>query len=167
MKAYLIQSPLGYGAVVIKENSISKLVIPSATKKQIESQFEILESTLPDLVLLLEKEISEYLLGKRTEFTDFDLDYSSLTAFQTEIYKKLRLTKLGELLSYKDLGDRCGRENSSRAVGMAMRKNPFHLLIPCHRVVSSKYELTGYSAPGGLETKRKLLEIEGSISKLR
>lgn len=71
---------------------------------------------------------------------------------------------LGETLSYKELAKRIGHPRALRAVGKALKENPFPLIIPCHRVVKSSGELGGYSK--GKELKKKLLELEKEIKKI-
>ncbi|MEK7468545.1 MAG: MGMT family protein [Planctomycetota bacterium] len=73
----------------------------------------------------------------------------------------LRETCPGETLSYADLAARAGRPGAARAVGNALRKNPVPVLVPCHRVLATGGKIGGFSAPGGTDTKRRLLSLEG------
>ncbi|MCB4790718.1 MAG: MGMT family protein [Elusimicrobia bacterium] len=69
----------------------------------------------------------------------------------------------GKTLSYKELAVKIGRPKAFRAVGLALKKNPFAPIIPCHRVIGSKGGLVGYSGPGGIQNKRKMLKEEKAI----
>lgn len=105
--------------------------------------------------------ISTYFEGKRVEFSDIPLDMSRLTPAQQAIYAALRLVPYGETTTYGELAARIGQPGAARAVGMAMARNPWPLVVPCHRVLAKGGALHGFSAPGGLDTKRRMLVMEG------
>lgn len=88
------------------------------------------------------------------------LDLSGLTEFQREVLSFVASIPLGETLTYGQVADRLGRPKAARAVGSALGKNPFPLIIPCHRVVGSK-GIGGYSS--GVELKQKILDVEREI----
>ena len=102
-------------------------------------------------------ELQEYLSGKRKIF-DIPLKVNS-TPFQMQVWHALQSIPYGQIMTYKDIANLIGNKKASRAVGMANNKNPIIIIIPCHRVIGANKNLTGYS--GGLEIKKKLLEIEG------
>lgn len=85
------------------------------------------------------------------------LDLSGLTDFQREVLELVATIPLGETLTYGEVAERLGKPGAARAVGQALKANPFPLIVPCHRVVGSK-GLGGYSS--GVELKKRLLEIE-------
>ena len=82
------------------------------------------------------------------------------TDFQISVWKEIAKIPYGETRTYKDLAIAIGKPNSSRAVANACGKNPYPLIIPCHRVIRTDGNLGGYSGVGGLNTKKKLLEQE-------
>ena len=82
------------------------------------------------------------------------------TDFQISVWKEIAKIQYGETRTYKDLAIAIGKPNSSRAVANACGKNPYPLIIPCHRVIRTDGNLGGYSGVGGLKTKKKLLEQE-------
>ncbi|MCA9134825.1 MAG: MGMT family protein [Planctomycetales bacterium] len=88
------------------------------------------------------------------------LDWSSITPFRRAVLRACFHIPAGHTLSYGQLAAKAGKPRAARAVGGAMAGNPWPILIPCHRVVGAKGQLTGYSGNGGLETKRKLLDWE-------
>ena len=104
--------------------------------------------------------LERYFAGKAPEL-DVSLRPDG-TAFQRAVWELLREIPYGETISYGELAaalaERSGRPCSARAVGGAVGRNPVSILVPCHRVVGADGSLTGYA--GGLERKRKLLEIE-------
>jgi O-6-methylguanine DNA methyltransferase len=105
-------------------------------------------------------ELEEYFAGKRREFS-FPLDLRG-TDFQLACWRALLTIPYGETRSYADIARAVGKPNAFRAVGMANNRNPVAIVVPCHRVLASDGTLCGYG--GGLEVKRKLLELEGALS---
>jgi O-6-methylguanine DNA methyltransferase len=105
-------------------------------------------------------ELEEYFLGARREFS-FALDLRG-TDFQVACWRALLAIPYGETRSYADIARAVGRPQGFRAVGMANNRNPVAIVVPCHRVIASNGTLCGYG--GGLDVKRKLLELEGALS---
>lgn len=104
-------------------------------------------------------QLAEYFGRTRTTF---DLPLSPQgTDFQRRVWDRLRAIPYGDTMTYGQLANLAGSPRGARAVGMACNRNPIAILIPCHRVVGSTGSLTGYA--GGLDIKRFLLELEGSV----
>jgi methylated-DNA-[protein]-cysteine S-methyltransferase len=78
------------------------------------------------------------------------------------VYVEARAIAPGETLTYGDIAIRLGDVSLSRAVGQALGRNPFAIIVPCHRVLAAGGKPGGFSAAGGVDTKRRLLEIEGA-----
>lgn len=108
--------------------------------------------------------IVRLLAGRGDELAAIQLDLSRCSAFHRRIYELARTIPLGETLSYGELAARAGNPRAARAVGQAMAHNPFPLLVPCHRVLASNGGAGGFSAPGGVGTKFRLLRIEGALA---
>ena len=87
------------------------------------------------------------------------------TEFQNLVLKEISRIPYGQTKSYKDIAVRIGHPNSSRAVANACGKNPYPIIIPCHRVICSNGKLGGYSGPGGISEKRRLLKNENNETK--
>lgn len=101
-------------------------------------------------------QLREYFAGTRT---DFDLSLTPVgTPFQQRVWTLLGQVPYGETTTYGELARQLGRPTAARAVGMANGRNPISIIVPCHRVVGSTGDLTGYG--GGLERKRFLLDLE-------
>jgi len=99
--------------------------------------------------------------GELQDFADLHYDFSTVSPFQHLIYAAALKVKAGETRSYGWLANEIGRgPKASRAVGTALGRNPWVLLVPCHRFVGANGKLTGFSAPGGIATKRRLLDLE-------
>ena len=105
-------------------------------------------------------ELEEYFAGKRRQF-NFPLALRG-TDFQVACWNALLAIPYGETRTYADIARAVGRPQGFRAVGMANNRNPIAIVVPCHRVIASDGTLCGYG--GGLETKRKLLQLEGALS---
>ncbi len=105
-------------------------------------------------------ELEEYFAGKRRKFT-FQLDLRG-TDFQLACWRALLAIPYGETRTYADIARAVGKPNAFRAVGMANNRNPVAIVVPCHRVIASDGTLCGYG--GGLDVKRKLLELEGALT---
>jgi methylated-DNA-[protein]-cysteine S-methyltransferase len=106
------------------------------------------------------RQLAEYFAGQRTEF-DLPLEMAG-TDFQRRVWAALREIPYGETVSYGELARGLGQASASRAVGLANGKNPFAVVVPCHRVVGSDGSLAGYG--GGLDRKRFLLALEQRVS---
>jgi O-6-methylguanine DNA methyltransferase len=105
-------------------------------------------------------QIDEYFAGSRREFT-FPLDLRG-TEFQLACWRALLAIPYGETRTYADIARAVDKPTAFRAVGMANNRNPIAIVVPCHRVIASDGTLCGYG--GGLDVKRKLLELEGALS---
>ena len=106
------------------------------------------------------EQLGEYFAGERREF-DLPLCLRG-TEFQVSVLEELQRIPYGETASYADIARRIGRPRAVRAVGAANGRNPLPILVPCHRVIGSHGELTGFG--GGLDTKAALLRLEAEHS---
>jgi len=106
------------------------------------------------------RELEEYFAGQRRNFS-FSLDLRG-TDFQVACWNALLAIPYGETRTYADIARAVNRPQGFRAVGMANNRNPIAIVVPCHRVIASDGTLCGYG--GGLDIKRKLLELEGALS---
>jgi methylated-DNA-[protein]-cysteine S-methyltransferase len=100
--------------------------------------------------------------GEAIDFSAVALDMEGLPAFHRRVYELARTIACGATLSYGDIAKRLGVPDEAREVGEALGKNPFPIIVPCHRVLAAGGKLGGFSAPGGVATKRRLLAIEGA-----
>lgn len=103
--------------------------------------------------------ISALLRGERAELRAILIDDTRLDVFDRRVYAAARAIAPGRVITYAMLAQRIGATASARAVGQSLGRNPFPLVVPCHRIVAAS-ALGGFSAPGGAATKRRLLTIE-------
>ncbi|MEV7688482.1 methylated-DNA--[protein]-cysteine S-methyltransferase [Streptomyces bungoensis] len=117
----------------------------------------------PDAPLLAEAiyQVEAYLTGVRRTF-DLPLDWSLISGFNRQVLRELASgVPYGTVVGYGDLAGRVGQPGGAQAVGAAMGANPLPVVVPCHRVVESDGGIGGFG--GGLETKRRLLALEGVL----
>lgn len=107
---------------------------------------------------LARKELTEYFAGYRTHF-EVPLDLRG-TEFQLEVWRELQLIPYGTTVTYGEIAKHLLMTNGARAVGLANGQNPIAVIVPCHRVIGHKGQLTGYA--GGLDRKAWLLKHESS-----
>ncbi len=114
----------------------------------------------PPRLSLLEERIDDYFRTGQLAWKLSWLDWSKIPPFHRRVLEHCAQIPSGQTLTYGELAARAGSNRAARAVGSAMARNRWPLIIPCHRVVGSDGRLTGYSGAGGIETKRCLLSLE-------
>jgi methylated-DNA-[protein]-cysteine S-methyltransferase len=107
--------------------------------------------------------VKRYFAGEKIEFSQVTLDLAAQDDLFRKIYDAARRVGYGMTTTYGGLAKAIGRTDweAARDVGQAMARNPVALIIPCHRVLAAGGKIGGFSAPGGAETKAKMLELEG------
>jgi methylated-DNA-[protein]-cysteine S-methyltransferase len=114
----------------------------------------------PESVLAAIGAIVSLLAGERRDLRWVALDETGVDDFHRSVYAAARAVPPGVTVSYGDIAHTIGKPDAPRAVGAALAENPFPIVVPCHRVLSATGALHGFSAPGGVDTKRRMLEIE-------
>ncbi len=107
-------------------------------------------------------QIRRHLAGDPQRFSGCRLAFDGISPFCRNVYRAARSVPPGRTISYGELAARAGRPGAARAVGQAMRTNPFHIIVPCHRVLPVSGRLGAYSAGTGPATKARLLALEGA-----
>jgi O-6-methylguanine DNA methyltransferase len=157
---FLAASPRGLVALEFDQRLPGQQTVrPNPRDLRTESKtlrFEQSENAMRNYVGPLE----EYFAGQRRQF-DFPLDLRG-TDFQLACWRALIEIPYGETRTYADIARAVARPQGFRAVGMANNRNPVAIVVPCHRVIASDGTLCGYG--GGLDIKRKLLELEGALT---
>lgn len=145
------KTKIGTLIIVENEDRISKI---ETVKTNMEySKGEKVET---QLIKKAYEQITEYLEGKRKEFT-LPLLIKG-TTFQEKVWNELLKIPYGETKTYVEIAKKIGKEKASRAVGGACHNNPIMIVVPCHRVIGSNKKLVGYA--GGLDIKEMLLKLE-------
>lgn len=119
------------------------------------------DPNVPKEISSLISQLKLYFSGKlkQKHFTFEWFDFSNCTDFQKKVYVAAKKIPFGSTKTYSDIATAIGQPKAVRAVGTALGKNPWILLVPCHRV-KGKSGLGGFSAPGGIKTKAQLLTLE-------
>jgi methylated-DNA-[protein]-cysteine S-methyltransferase len=113
----------------------------------------------PEIEQAIER-IRVLLSGTPVDLTSVPLDMSAVEPFERRVYDVARTIPPGQTLTYGQIADRLGDRLLARDVGQALGRNPFPIVVPCHRVLAAGGKLGGFSAPGGVATKQRLLAIE-------
>jgi methylated-DNA-[protein]-cysteine S-methyltransferase len=118
------------------------------------------QETPPPQVQAVIDRVVALLQGQPVDLRDVALDMEGIPAFHQRVYAISREILAGQTRSYGDIARELGDLSVSRAVGQALGANPFAVIVPCHRVLGSGGSSGGFSAPGGVTTKLRILEIE-------
>jgi len=133
---------------------VRRLALPDPRSTEVDA-------TPPGPIGVLVDRIRRHLAGDLQDFRDVAVDLSGSTPFTIEVCRWIRSIPAGETRTYGQVAAALGKPMASRAVGGALSRNPVGLVVPCHRVVGVG-GLTGFSAPGGIATKERLLRLERS-----
>jgi methylated-DNA-[protein]-cysteine S-methyltransferase len=162
----LFDTAIGRCGAVWTASGIVGLLLPdesdAGTRALLRRRFpEALEEEPPANVQRALDEIAALLRGEHKTLDTVVLDMDDVPPFHRRVYEVARNIPPGKTLSYGDIATRLGARGSARAVGQALGKNPFPIVVPCHRVLAAGGKMGGFSAYGGTTTKLRLLEIEG------
>ena len=155
------RSPIGSILIESIDGFITALLFIDEKKEAMPKDKSVIGTGINDgLIAVCRQQLNEYFEGTRREF-DFPFQQSG-TPFQQKIWAGLLQIPYGKTISYLDLSKRTGDAKAIRAVGTTNGKNQLSIVVPCHRVIGSNGDLTGYA--GGLWRKRWLLEHEGKFA---
>jgi methylated-DNA-[protein]-cysteine S-methyltransferase len=163
----LFETAIGCCGIVWNERGIAGVQLPEgsdrATRSRVERRFPgVREAAPPAQVRQTIGGIVGLLAGERTDLRDAALDDAALSDFQRRVYGVARTIPPGSTLSYGEIAERLGDRLLAREVGEALGRNPFPIIVPCHRVMAAGGKMGGFSAPGGVRTKLRMLSIEGA-----
>jgi methylated-DNA-[protein]-cysteine S-methyltransferase len=151
-----IDSPIGELLLLGEGDVLHGLYMQDGRKPiRVRPNWQREESAFPEV----RKQLDEYFAGERTSF-ELTLHLEG-SAFQRTVWHALTEIPYGQTVSYGELARRIGRADMPRAVGTANGQNPIAVIVPCHRVIGADGKLVGYG--GGLENKRRLLELEAGL----
>ena len=165
MKYHAFPTDGGFVGAAVSELGLTRLTLPKATREKALEAIgpDAMSSDPPDAAVFeeLETQLRRYFAGEAVEFTDVALDLEGVTPFQRAALGEARRIPRGAVRSYGQVAAATGRPGAARAVGAVMASNPVCIVIPCHRVVAADGGLGGFG--GGLEMKRRMLEMEGAL----
>ncbi len=164
----VFDTPIGCCGIAWSECGIRALQLPERTEALTRHRLRrrcpaARELPPPERVAVAITAIIALLSGERRELMAINVDMEGVPPFHQRVYQIARAIPAGTTLSYGEVARRLGEPGAARAVGQALGRNPFALLVPCHRVLAAGNKLGGFSAEGGSVTKQRLLAIEAGI----
>lgn len=161
----LFETAIGACAVAWGEAGIAGVHLPeatpAATRRRMAARFpEAAEGEAPPAIRAVMDRIVALIAGEPVDLAQSRLDMAGLPDFHRRVYDVALAIPPGETLTYGEVARRIGEPGAAQAVGQALGKNPFPIIVPCHRVLAAGGRTGGFSANGGVETKLKLLSIE-------
>jgi methylated-DNA-[protein]-cysteine S-methyltransferase len=161
----LFDTPLGRCGVAWSERGVGSVLLPDsdgALRSRLARRFpDAHETTPPTDVKRAIDAIVDLLSGQPVDLSFVHLDMNGVPEFNQRVYAAARLILPGATMTYGEIARRLGVPGSARAVGQALGRNPFPIIVPCHRVLAADGKTGGFSAPGGTSTKLRMLAIEG------
>jgi methylated-DNA-[protein]-cysteine S-methyltransferase len=163
---HVFATPLGTCGVAWGEHGIVGIQLPerdaAATRRRLRRRFPALpDAEPPPAVADAEQRMAALLAGDSPDLSHIVLDMRAVPDFNQRVYAQARAIPRGMTLTYGELAARLGDPALARDVGQALGANPFPIVVPCHRVLAAS-GTGGFSAPGGVTTKLRMLVVEGA-----
>lgn len=159
-------TPLGWMGIVESPNGLVAVRVGHADRASLVKELNSFGSPISRTGSSVAERLAAFAEGEPDDFHDVPLDEvpsGPWTPFRRKVSAVCRQIPAGEVVSYTELARRSGAPRASRAVGTVMSRNPWPIIVPCHRVVRCDGGLGGFSAPTGIACKRRLLELEASF----
>jgi methylated-DNA-[protein]-cysteine S-methyltransferase len=166
MNYTLFETAIGTCGIVWGEQGLKGVHLPDAdparTRVSVERRFPgAVPAEPPTEVQQAITGITALLRGEKRDLRDIESDFDGVPAFNRRVYELARTIPPGATMTYGDMARRLASPGTARAVGQALGHNPWPIVVPCHRVLAADGGMGGFSAPGGVATKRRMLQIEG------
>ncbi|MFC4123613.1 methylated-DNA--[protein]-cysteine S-methyltransferase [Nocardia rhizosphaerae] len=165
--AALFDTAIGLCAIAWHGDTVVRFQLPEASEEETLARITrplagmpVAEGEPGQAVTTAIAGIRAHLAGHLDALRWIDVDPRGAPEFHRAVYTVTREIDPGRTMSYGDIAVRIGAPGSAQAVGQALGRNPVPLIIPCHRVLAADHALHGFSAPGGVGTKARLLELE-------
>ncbi|MBF6292523.1 methylated-DNA--[protein]-cysteine S-methyltransferase [Nocardia farcinica] len=161
--AALFETPLGVCAISWRDDAVVGFRLPEPDPAALRAGFErrgVREDEPTDAIATAVAGIRAHLSGELDDLRWIPVDLGAVPDFHRAVYEVTRAIDPGRTLTYGQVAHRVGLPGAAQAVGQALGRNPVPLIVPCHRVLAADHALHGFSAPGGIGTKARLLEIE-------
>ena len=165
----IFETPIGACGIAWGPRGITGLQLPETTAQGTRARMRrrwagVTETAPPPEVQRAIDRILALLAGEAVDLGDITLDLAAAPDFHRKVYEVARTIPPGQTMTYGEIAKRLGEPHESREVGQAMGKNPIAIIMPCHRVLGADGKMGGFSANGGVATKRRILEIEGAAA---
>ncbi|MFB0551721.1 MAG: methylated-DNA--[protein]-cysteine S-methyltransferase [Phycisphaerae bacterium] len=170
IKYTIFKTKWGYFGLASTEYALCRTQLPGPKPEKIKSLL-LKNFHNPQLdktfFKTLQEQITAYFEGAYINFSrDVPLVLDGFSSFGISVLTACRAIEFGQTITYGQLAEESGRPNASRAVGSTLAKNPLPLIIPCHRIIRNDGKLGGFSAPGGVTLKKKMLELERKATRI-
>ena len=169
-KYTIFQTKWGYFGLAGTKYGLCRTQLPGSKPEKIKKRLlENLPTAQFDKTFykILQQQIIAYFEGACVNFTrDIPLILDGFSSFGISVLTTCREIEIGQTTTYGKLAKKAGRPNASRAVGSTLAKNPLPLIIPCHRIIRNDGKMGGFSAPGGIILKKKMIELEHKAIKI-
>lgn len=155
---------LGPVGAVAEAGRVVRLILPHGRVRQMLAALAGLYPRArrdPDTFGHLRDLTRAYFGGRKVDFADIPCILPPKNTFTGRVLRACRKVPYGRTVSYSALAARVGNARAARAVASAMARNPIPLVVPCHRVIRADRSLGGFSAEGGVDLKRRMLQLEG------
>jgi methylated-DNA-[protein]-cysteine S-methyltransferase len=161
----LFETPIGACGIVWEASRLIGIVLPErdpeATRGRLLRRYaDAVEAPPPESIQALIDQVDGLLSGEPVDLSTVELDLSETPDFHRRVYGIARNIPPGGTRTYGDIARELGDVSLSRAVGQALGQNPWPIVVPCHRVLAASGRTGGFSAPGGVDTKLRILSIE-------
>jgi methylated-DNA-[protein]-cysteine S-methyltransferase len=165
----IFETPIGVCGIAWSPRGITGLQLPEATAQGTRSRMRrrwagAAETPPPPDVQRAIDRVLALLKGEAIDLGDIPVDLEVAPEFHRKVYEVARAIPPGQTMTYGDIAKRLGVPHESREVGQALGRNPVAIIVPCHRVLGADGKMGGFSANGGVATKRRILEIEGAAA---
>jgi methylated-DNA-[protein]-cysteine S-methyltransferase len=162
----LFDTPIGRCAIAWEGDLVVGLQLPEAraddTRERMHDRFEDADEIAPpSSIQHVIEAVEASLRGEADDLADVPLALDDVPPFARRVYEVVRTIPAGETLSYGDVALAAGSPGAARAVGQALGRNPFPIVVPCHRVLAAGGRIGGFSATGGTSIKAEMLAVEG------
>jgi methylated-DNA-[protein]-cysteine S-methyltransferase len=167
MRYALVDTAIGTFGIAWTDKGLARVALPGRDRAKTELWIsrDPAEPGFPEGALAgLPERIRRYAQGEHEDFTDVSLDLDEVPLFNRQAYAELLKIPYGETTTYGAIARLLGDVALSRAVGQAMGANPIPLVIPCHRVLGADGKTGGFSSPGGVTAKMRMLALEHAAS---
>ena len=163
---FLFETRIGVCGLAWRERGLVGVLLPetdgAAALDRLRLRYpDLAEAEPPATVRSAADRIVALMAGEHVDLSDVDLDLDLVSPFTAQVYAIARAIPPGEILTYGEIAQKLGDRLLAREVGQCMGRNPWPIVVPCHRVLGAGGKMVGFSAPGGVTTKERMLAIEG------
>ncbi|MDZ4661016.1 MAG: methylated-DNA--[protein]-cysteine S-methyltransferase [Pseudomonadota bacterium] len=166
VQSYIFKTKWGFVGLAWDFSGVRQITLPDPTfetcrKRLVSNYLHRTFKKVPKKIQSLSTLVKRYFAGEKIRFSrEIDFNWQGLTPLQIKVLTKAFEIPYGKTLTYSELAEKSGFPGAARFVGNTLGKNPFLLLVPCHRIIAKNKSLGGFSAPQGKKMKQKMLQLE-------